>query len=145
MVASTFSRNSLRESSRGPVESTHSYHSGFHIKNEREEISDDRFVEGSFLNEEESSVQSKSITTTTNADSDERHKNPNYNGNKSHDGNNSFKIAEREDIFVTRMKIIVVLSLVLSSTALALVIFFLARREELDHFQSEVSKQSFFF
>ena len=69
MVASTFSRNSLRESSRGPVESTHSYHSGFHIKNEREEISDDRFVEGSFLNEEESSVQSKSITTTTNAES----------------------------------------------------------------------------
>jgi hypothetical protein len=68
-------------------------------------------------------------------------------GRHSHDGgnqlgagneNSGFKIAEREDVFVIRMRIIVVLSLVLSSTALALVMYYLAKGEEMNDFRSEV-------
>jgi hypothetical protein len=57
--------------------------------------------------------------------------------------NDGFKIAEREDVFVIRMRIIVVLSLVLSSTALALVMYYLAKGEEMNDFRNEVRRDFF--
>lgn len=67
----------------------------------------------------------------------------NSHTSSSNKDDNSFRIAEREDLFVVRMKVIVVISIVLSATALALVALIITLKEEYQDFQNQVS--NFFF
>jgi hypothetical protein len=110
------------------------------MKNDLRSIEMNNYDEGSV--EEPSEEKSHSSTSIVGSNGPSGSMNGNGKNDKNND-TNSFRIAEREDVFVVRMKIIVVLSLVLSATALGVVIFYLASSEEIHDFQNQV--RNFFF
>ena len=68
----------------------------------------------------------------------------NHHGDDS-EKESSFHLAERENVFVRRMKIIVFLSLVLSAILLAIVTFRITLKREFDDFTNQVSILNFVF